>query len=89
MNGYNFDTSNISNLQSNVDVVGVLETLGLGVSQRRKTKHLSSVLCGGLFVIRANTASCVYCQRLQWQKKGMVGGMRIQKRDGVCGRGGK
>ena len=64
------DTSNISNLQSNVDVVGVLQTFGLGVSQRRKTKHLSSVLCGCLFVIRANTAACVYCQRLEWAKEG-------------------
>jgi len=45
------DTRNISNPQSNVDVVGVLETLGLGVSQRRKAKHLSSVLCGCLFII--------------------------------------
>jgi len=64
------DTRSISNPQTNVDVVGVLKTLGLGVSQGEKAKHLSSVLCRCLFIIRGNTTSCVCYKRSQWAKEG-------------------
>jgi hypothetical protein len=43
------DTRSISNPQSNIDALGVLKTLGSGVSQRKKAKKLSFVVCTCLF----------------------------------------
>ena len=55
--------------------------------ERPNTSHLH---CVGVF--SSSEAILIHVSIVRGyngQKKGMVGGMRVQKRDGVCGRGGK
>ena len=81
------DTLSISNPRSNVDVVRVLKTLGLGVSQKKKRPSTSHLYYVGVFSSsEAKPIHVSVARGCNGQKKGTVwlnGGMRVQKSDGV------